>query len=132
MKLKLTPSVAACTFFSLLLLQPASSEAVSLPVKEIKTEKEKKAKNTRATSSRNNNSVKIYPDPVRRIMHVVAKENDGKEIDFFVFDLEGTLIKHFKMNNRDHEKLSGLERGKYMYSVFAGDEETAAGEFEIR
>jgi hypothetical protein len=132
MKLKLTPSVVACALFSLLVLQPVSSEAVALPVKKIKTEKEKKAKTNRVSSSRNNSSVKIYPDPLRRIMHVVAKENEGKEIDFFVFDLEGTLVKHFKMINKDHERLSGLERGKYVYNVFAGDEETAAGEFEIR
>jgi hypothetical protein len=65
-------------------------------------------------------------------MHVVAKENEGKEIDFFVFDLEGTLMQHYKMENGDHEKLTALKRGKYIYRVFSGDEETATGEIEIR
>ena len=65
-------------------------------------------------------------------MHVVAKENDGKKIDFFVFDLQGVLMVHFKMGEGDHEKINGLKRGKYIYHVFCGDEETAAGKLDIR
>ncbi len=83
-------------------------------------------------SSRNNHAVKIYPDIVQKAMHVIAKENEGREIDFFVFDLEGTLLKHYKMEGGDHQKITGLKRGKYIYHVFCGDEETAVGKFEIR
>jgi len=89
-------------------------------------------KKSRSRISRNNHAVRIYPDPVRRAMHVVAKENKGKEIDFFVFDLQGTLIEHLKLDAGEHEKLTELERGKYIYRVFAGDEETASGDFEMR
>ena len=90
------------------------------------------AKKTKAANSRKNNIVKIYPDLFRRSMHVVAKENDGKEIDFYVFDLEGTLIQNFKMKEKDRQQLQGLEKGKYQYRVFTGDEESANGQFEIR
>lgn len=83
-------------------------------------------------SSLNNEAVRIYPDIVKRSMHVVAKDNDGKQIDFFVFDLEGSIIQHVKMKEKDHIKITGLARGKYIYRVFAGDEETASGQFEIR
>lgn len=65
-------------------------------------------------------------------MHVVAKENDGIEIDFFVFDLQGVLLKHYRMEEGDHQRITGLKRGKYIYHVFSGDEETATGKFEIR
>ncbi len=65
-------------------------------------------------------------------MHVVARDNDDKEIEFFVFDLDSTLVQHFKMKEGDHQRLSGLQRGKYIYHVFAGDEETATGNFQIR
>ena len=65
-------------------------------------------------------------------MHVVAKDNDGKVIDFFVFDLQGTLMQNYKMNAKDHYRITGLARGTYVYRVFKGDEETAAGKFEIR
>ena len=85
-----------------------------------------------AYSSRNNHAVRIYPDVIKKSMHVVAKDNEGKMIDFFVFDLQGTLLKHYKMIEGDHEKIAGLKRGKYIYQVFCGDEETAIGKFEIR
>lgn len=101
------------------------------PGEEEPAKKKGKAK-AKAFASLNNSSVKIYPDAMKREMHVVAKDNDGKEIDFFVFDVQGTLIQNYKMKAKDHNKISGLPRGTYMYRVFCGDEETAAGKFEIR
>jgi hypothetical protein len=97
-------------------------------------EKKPEAPSSKLTtySSRNNHAVKIYPDVIRKSMHVVAKDNDGKMIDFFVFDLQGTLLKHYKMTEGDHAKIAGLTRGKYIYQVFCGDDETAIGKFEIR
>lgn len=92
----------------------------------------KKKGKAKAFSSLNNNSVKIYPDALKRNMHVVAKNNDGKVIDFFVFDLQGVLVQNYKMKARDHNIITGLARGIYVYRVFNGDEETAAGKFEIR
>ena len=91
----------------------------------------KKAK-AKAFASHNNSVVKIYPDALKREMHVVAKNNEGKMIDFFVFDLQGTLLQNYKMNAKDHYRISGLARGTYVYRVFNGDEETAAGKFDIR
>jgi hypothetical protein len=63
---------------------------------------------------------------------VVAKGNEGTTIDFFVFDLEGAIVKHYRMTAGGHEKLAGLERGRYVFRVFSGDEETATGNLEIR
>lgn len=100
---------------------------------EEKPAKKAKAKNkTKAFASLNNSAVKIYPDVIKRDMHVVAKDNDGKTIDFFVFDANGAIVHHTKMNSKDHTKLTGLARGTYVYRVFCGDEEKATGNFEIR
>ena len=130
---KFTLSLAACICFCLLAIQPYHSAAT---VKRNtatfgKTEEEKPLK-TKVNSSRNNDAVRIYPDIIKKVMHVVAKENDGKQIDFFVFDMQGTLMKHFKMKDGEHKIISGLQRGKYIYHVFCGDEETASGKFDIR
>lgn len=92
----------------------------------------KKKFKTKLFSSRNNDAVKIYPDFIKRNMHVIAKENNSNVIDFFVFDVQGTLIFHKKMKANDHETLKEFKRGKYIYRVFSGDEETAAGELEFR
>jgi hypothetical protein len=145
MKLKFTPKalnplLIMTMVAGLLFTQPLF--AIGKPVKKFglgtndkpKEDKPvKKAKiKTKTFSSLNNSSVKIYPDIVKREMHVVAKENDGKEIDFFVFDIDGTLLEHYKMKAKDHHKISGLARGSYVYRIFIGDEETATGNFEIR
>lgn len=102
------------------------------PREEKPAKKSKTKAKTKAFSSLNNQSVKIYPDILKRDMHVIAKDNEGKEIDFFVFDVESTLKQHVRMKAKDHHKISGLDRGTYVYRVFCGDEETAAGQFEIR
>lgn len=123
---------------SLLMGQQAAVAAARPHSSTVFNEEEKPAKKTKTKektksfSSLNNPSVKIYPDALKREMHVVAKENDGKEINFFVFDLEGTLLHNYKMQPKDHNKISGLARGTYVYRIFCGDEETAAGNFEIR
>ena len=129
MKLKSTLLSAACISMCIMLVQPAMAAGKITGDKE-KNEDGKSAKKAR-TQSRNNAAVRIYPDVFSRKMHVVAKENEGKEIDFFVFDLEGTLMQHYKMEDGDHKKLS-LARGKYIYRVFSGDEETATGNLEVR
>lgn len=99
---------------------------------EEKPVKKNKTKTSRSFTSLNNSSVKIYPDAVKREMHIIAKENEGQEINFFVFDVQGTLVQNFKMKSKDHNRITGLARGTYVYRVFNGDEETAAGNFEIR
>lgn len=119
-----------------LLLTQAGYADTTTAVKAIRTKAAtelpvKKAKHKTAVSL-NNAAVKIFPDMIRRDMHVVAKENEGMEVDFFVFDLQGTLIQNVKMKAKDHIRLTGLARGQYIYRVFNGDEESAAGKFEIR
>ncbi len=127
---------------SLLIVQPAISSGKTFkknptPIANGEEEPAKKGKakakaKAKAFASLNNQSVKIYPDAFKRDMHVVAKNNGGKEIDFFVFDLQGALLENYKMKAGDHNKITGLARGMYIYRVFCGDEETAAGQFEIR
>lgn len=131
-----TRSLLAGTLGATMLMTVAQANASTEPYRHFHIggeEKPAKAAHARTTmSSRNNNAVKIYPDILKRTMHVVAKENEGKEIDFFVFDLQGTLIQNVRMKERDHYRITGLARGKYIYRVFSGDEESAHGQFEIR
>lgn len=145
MKFKSLPNIAKSVFalgliIGLLMAAPAFASGKPFKKFTIMTnddpKEEKPAKKTKFKSksftSLNNSSVKIYPDVVKRDMHVVAKENDGKEIDFYVFDVEGTLMIQYKMKAKDHYRIAGLARGTYVYRVFNGDEETATGNFEIR
>lgn len=74
--------------------------------------------------------VRIYPDIIKRVMHV--KNIEVSEVDFFVFDMEGTLIRHLKMPEGDHQKISHLEKGTYVYQVFKGDEMSESGKLKIK
>jgi hypothetical protein len=100
--------------------------------KTIAEEPASKVKKKKNNTRLNNKVVKIYPDIIKREMHVVAKENNGKVVDFFVFSTEGTIVQQYKMSEREHKKITGLAPGKYIYRVFTGDTETAFGNFEIR
>ena len=111
--------------------KPSRKFIISNPAEE-EPVKKKKEKIKTLSSGNNNSTVKIYPDIIKRDMHVIAKKNEGKEVDFFVFDLEGTLIQNYKMKAKDHFRIAGLKKGLYIYRVFCGDEERASGKFEIR
>jgi hypothetical protein len=132
MKLKFTQSIVCiCIVLGLVMQSSVSFAGAKIDdPKEKKDEKKEVAKKAKVSSSRNNSSVKIYPDILKRVMHVVAKDSDG--VDFFVFDLEGTIVKHYKMKSGEHQKITDLARGKYVFSVFSGDQETATGNFDIR
>ncbi len=119
----------------LMMAQPCFS--VAAPLKKIsilagEEEPAKKNKSKNKAFSRNNASVKIYPDALKKIIHVIAKANNNKPIDFFVFDMQGTLMRNYKLKAKDHVRIQGLQKGSYIYRVFCGDEETASGNFEIR
>lgn len=111
--------------------KPVKKLTAGIPVKE-EPAKKAKTKVKSSFASLNNEAVKIYPDIIKRDMHVVAKENEGKEIEFLAFDMQGTLVQHYKMKAKDHYRMTGLSRGTYIYRVFSGDEEITTGKFEIR
>lgn len=133
-RLKVIMALSVCT--GLILSQPALAESKPfISLGEFKTGEKIPVKTkfkTKLFSSKNNNVVKIYPDFIKREMHVVAKDTNKEIVDFFVFDIQGTIIFHKKMKAKDHETLKNFNRGKYIYRVFTGDEETAAGELEFR
>ena len=101
MSKRFTLSLAPAICFSILAMQPAAVKAMAS--KRSNEDKNPSAK-TRTSSSLNNHAIKIYPDAISRALHVVAKENEGKQIDFFIFDLQGELMKHYKLDEGDHKK----------------------------
>jgi hypothetical protein len=94
------------------------------------TESTNNAENKNTKSSRKEREVKIYPDLLKKVMHV--KNIEAAKVDFFVFDSEGTIMVHYKMNEKDHKKFNGLEKGTYTYQVFKNDEMSESGKITIR
>ena len=83
-----------------------------------------------AKTSRKEREVKIYPDLLKNVMHV--KNVESAKVDFFVFDPEGTIMVHYKMNEKDHKRINGLEKGIYTYQVFKNDEMSESGQIIIK
>jgi len=92
----------------------------------------KKDRNTGKRSARKTKPVKIYPDPFTRAFHVVSNNTNEGRIDFYVFDLDASLINNHRLEPGEHIKIRGLEKGTYMYQVFDGDEMTESGKLEVK
>ena len=83
-------------------------------------------------SFKNQNVVKVFPDAIKKAMHVVARSGNTKEIEFLVFDLNGNMVLNYKMKAGEKRTISELKRGSYMYHVFAEDEYLTTGKIVFR
>ena len=83
-----------------------------------------------AKPSRKEKEIKIYPDLLKKIIHV--KNVESARVDFFVFDSEGTIMVHYKMKEKEHKKINGLEKGTYTYQVFKNDEMSESGKITVK
>lgn len=110
--------------FSSLALLLGSAQSCSV-TENMNTAEPKKTKTTKKEKE-----VKIYPDMLKRVMHVKNVENT--QVDFFVFDSQGTIMVHYKMNEKDHKKINGLDKGTYTYQVFKNDEMSESGKIIIK
>ena len=110
--------------FSSLTILMSSTQSCSV------TENVNAAETKNAQAARREREVKIYPGMCKRVMHV--KNGENAPIDFFVFDKEGTIMVHYKMNEKDHKKINGLEKGIYIYQVFKNDEMSDAGKIIVK
>src|SRR5215470_17223213 len=78
-------------------------------------------------SFKNENAVKVFPDVLKKSMHVIAKPGNRKEIEFLVFDINGNMVLNYKMQAGERKTITDLKKGSYMYYVFAEDEYLMTG-----
>jgi hypothetical protein len=83
-------------------------------------------------SFKNENAVKVFPDVVKRAMHVIAKPGNRKEIEFLVFDISGNMVLNYKMQAGERKTITDLKKGSYMYYVFADDEYLMTGKIVFK
>lgn len=81
---------------------------------------------------KNQNVVKVLPDPIKKTVHVIARPGNKKEIDFLVFDVNGNMVLDYKMKAGERKTISDLLKGSYMYYVFAEDEYLMTGKIVFR
>jgi len=91
-----------------------------------------KEKTEKKRSTKRNRNLRIYPDVIKRSMHVIARDGNESTLEFFVFALDGTLMAHHRLEPGDHIQLEEMPRGMYTYEVFDGDEISEKGKLEMR
>src|SRR5438046_10450625 len=73
---------------------------------------EKKPKKEKPVTS---NAVKVFPDAFKKAMHVVSKSSNEKEVSFFVFNNDGTMVLSYKLKKGERKIIAGLSKGNYTY-----------------
>ena len=83
------------------------------------------------TKNEKKNLIKIVHNPEKKSVRIVVKDIAGQTIDFYVFDLEGTMVINYKLRSKEKRIITTLEKGAYTYNAFSGDEETDFGKLII-
>lgn len=81
-------------------------------------------------SAMKNNVVKLYPNPSYGKISVSA--NSKGKLNFYIFDLEGTLVYQTVLNKNERKTIENLAKGMYTYDVFEKDESIEEGKIIIK
>ncbi len=57
---------------------------------------------------------------------------DGQRLHFYIFDLEGTLVHQSVLKNREKNIVEHVQKGVYIYTVFANDESIEEGKLIVK
>jgi hypothetical protein len=76
--------------------------------------------------------VKIYPGATQEVLFFNASGEEGKVYQFFIFDMEGNLVKQAQIRNRQTTILTNFNKGSYTFEVFSDDEHIENGTLTIK
>jgi len=76
--------------------------------------------------------VKLYPNATSEVLFFSASGEDGKVYQFYLFDMDGKLIKQTQIRNRETTLISKIEKGTYLFEVFSDDERIQNGNLTVK
>jgi len=76
--------------------------------------------------------IKIYPGATQEVLFFNASGEEGKVYQFFVFDVEGNLVKQTQIRNKQTTMLANFTKGCYTFEVFSDDEHIENGTLTIK
>ena len=77
------------------------------------------------------NHVRLSPNPTTNGT-VTIHSNTNETLDFYVFDLEGTLLYRIELKGRSEKTIRDLKKGSYAYDVFKNDESIEQGKIIVK
>ena len=76
--------------------------------------------------------VKLYPNATSEVLFFSASGEDGKVYQFYLFDMDGKLIKQTQIRNRETTLITKIEKGTYLFEVFSDDERIENGNLTVK
>jgi hypothetical protein len=99
-------------------ISPFSSDRDTITVqKELKSKKHK---------------IKLYPNASHQVLFFSANGEQGRVYQFYLFDMEGKLVKQANIRNNQTTVLNKIEKGNYFFEVFSDDERIENGLVIVR
>jgi len=75
--------------------------------------------------------INIDPNPSHGLVHVENTSKEIKEVQFYVFDLDGVMIENLRLVTNERKKINELNKGTYLYEVFNKDESIERGKIVV-
>jgi hypothetical protein len=76
--------------------------------------------------------IKLFANANREVLFFQANGAAGKVYQFYLFDMEGKLVKQAQIRNKETTMLANFSKGDYMFEVFSDDERIENGTIAIR
>ena len=76
--------------------------------------------------------IKIYPGATHEVLFFNASGEEGKVYQFFLFDVDGNMVKQTQIRNKQTTILTNFNKGCYTFEVFSDDEHIENGTLTIK
>lgn len=72
--------------------------------------------------------VKLFPNAKHEALFFNAEGQEGRVYQFYLFNVEGKLVKQANIKNNQTTIVRDLEKGRYLFEVFSDDERIENGQ----
>ena len=76
--------------------------------------------------------VRLYPNPTSDGNLSISTNTTEDNVHFYVFDLEGTMVRQVVLNEKRKHKIKNLKKGIYVYDVFVNDTSIEQGKIIVK
>ncbi len=76
--------------------------------------------------------IKIFPGANHEVLFFNATGDDGKVYQFYLFDIDGNMVKQTQIRNKQTTMLTNFSKGCYTFEVFSDDEHIENGTLTIK
>lgn len=76
--------------------------------------------------------IKLYPNAEQDVLFFSVRGSEDKVYQFFLFDVNGNLVRQANIKGRQTTVIDNIEKGNYLFEVFSDDERIENGQVIIK